>query len=122
MKYLALGELFNRGRRPSGPTPRRKRKSHLSRSAWVAPLRLELLEDRVVPSTLPTPTVTGQTDIMDNVNAQQTNPNLPLPFPATNDYGATENRSAPQVVADPLNPNKLVAVWVVDSVALTPPV
>jgi subtilisin-like proprotein convertase family protein len=118
MKYLSLGELFHRGRRPSGRTPGRKRaRSRPFRSAGHIPLRLELLEDRTVPSALPTPTVTGQTDIMDNVNAKA-NQSLPLPFPSMNDFGTTENRSAPQVVADPLNPNKLVAVWVVDSVVL----
>jgi subtilisin-like proprotein convertase family protein len=61
-----------------------------------------------VPSTLPTPTVNGQTDIMSAVAS----------FATKNDFGATLERSAPSVVADPVNPQKLVAVWVVSSVDL----
>jgi hypothetical protein len=39
-------------------------------------------------------------------------------FPAKNDFGTTLERSAPSVVADPVNPQKLVAVWVVSQVDL----
>jgi large repetitive protein len=55
-----------------------------------------------VPSALPMPTVTGQTDITETA----------FSLLSKNDFGAILNRSAPTVVADPVNPNKLVAVWV----------
>ncbi len=109
MSYF-IGDGGHAGERHAG----RGRALGLFRSTRCVPLRLELLEDRTCPSTLPTPTVTGQTDVMDNANGLLVTP----PFPSTNDFGTTLNRSAPQVVADPLNPNKLVAVWVVNSVDL----
>src|ERR1700687_4989 len=114
MKYISLGELFNRGRRRSERAFRRQPNgSRPPRSTRRVPLSIELLEDRTVPSALPTPTVTGQTDIMDAGNKS-----LSTAFPKMNDFGATLNRSGPTVVADPLNPQKLVAVWVVSSVDL----
>src|SRR5262249_42623320 len=49
------------------------------------------LEDRIAPSTLPAPTVTGQVDITGS--------------------GSTINHTSPSVAVDPVDSQKLVSVW-----------
>jgi subtilisin-like proprotein convertase family protein len=61
-------------------------------------LRLEELEDRRVPSTLPVPVITGHTAVIAP----------PIdPSPTFN-----QNFSSPSIAVDPTNPNSLAAVWV----------
>jgi hypothetical protein len=111
MKFIALGELFGRDARGSKTMRRRRRRSdHIPAKARRRSLVLERLEDRTLPSNLPMPTVTGQQDLIDAANAT-----LVHSFPTKDDFGADVQRSTPSIVVDPLNSQKLAAVWLVNN-------
>ena len=100
MKFLSLAQLF--GDRKSLSELSRKKASRgagMKRRKTSFPLYLESLEERMVLSTLPVPVVDTHTA---------------LGVIAT---GGTGGTSAPSTAVDPINPNKVVTVYVDDGLS-----
>src|SRR5712692_3630383 len=75
-------------------------RSRKARRRPIKPLRqsIELLEDRTVPSTLPPPLITGETNIINQIGS--------------NTIGAfAGTHSTPSVSVDPTNAQNVVAVF-----------
>ncbi|HEV2946122.1 MAG TPA: hypothetical protein VGX70_02030, partial [Gemmataceae bacterium] len=83
-------------------------RSRKARRRPIKPLRqsIELLEDRTVPSTLPPPLITGETNI---INLIGTN--------TSGRFAGTHN--TPSVAVDPTNANNLVAVFTTNMTSVT---